>query len=308
MGLNPFVIQMLEQLKGRPSICEGTPEEGRAMLAQTRAVYGDGPEMVQAVTLNLPSRGGDLTARLLVPTDNPAGLIVYLHGGGWVVGSIKDFEALGRSLALASGCAVLLPEYRLAPEYPFPAALEDTEDALLWCFGEMEMRFGNALPLIVAGDSAGGNLAAVVANRLAGRLPLAMQVLFYPVTDCDFTRPSYAKHGTGFPLTASDMRWFFELYAPGGDWTRPDISPLRQPDPSTAPPALVVTAEYDVLRDEGHAYAAALRAAGVPVSAREMTSVPHGFIRWHNLMPEVQAEIASIGAQIARACSETVKP
>ncbi len=288
-------------------MCEGTPEEGRAMLAQTRAVYGDGPEMVQAVTLSLPSRGGDLAARLLVPTDDPAGLIVYLHGGGWVVGSIGDFEALGRCLALASGCAVLLPEYRLAPEYPFPAALEDTEDALLCCSDEMEMRFGKALPLIVAGDSAGGNLAAVTANRLADRLPLAMQVLLYPVTDCDFTRPSYARYGSDLPLTAPDMRWFFELYAPDGDWTRPDISPLRQPDPGAAPPALVVTAEYDVLRDEGRAYAAVLKAAGVPVSTREMAGMPHGFIRWHNLMPEVQAEITAIGAQIARACSETVK-
>jgi len=298
---------MLNQLKGRPPMCAGTPEEGRAMLAQTRAVYGDGPEMVQAVTLSLPTRGGDLEARLLVPTDDPAGLIVYLHGGGWVVGSIKDFEALGRSLALASGCAVLMPEYRLAPEYPFPAALEDTEDALLWCSEDMEMRFGKPLPLIVAGDSAGGNLAAVAANRLAGRLSLAMQVLLYPVTDCDFMRPSYAKHGSDLLLTAPDMRWFFELYAPDGDWTRPDISPLRQPDPSTAPPALVVTAEYDVLRDEGHAYAAALKAAGVPVSAREMAGMPHGFIRWHNLMPEVQAEITAIGAEITRACSEPVK-
>jgi acetyl esterase len=239
---------------------------------------------------------------VLQPNATPRGVAVYLHGGGWVVASIDDFEILGRALAAASGCTVVLPDYRLAPEHPFPAAVEDSEDVLLWAADARKTLAGNG-PLMVAGDSAGGNLAAVAAASLRGRVDLALQVLIYPVTDCDFTRPSYSAYGSGLPLTARDMQWFFGHYAPQTLWPRPQISPLRRPDLSGLPPALIVTAECDVLADDGRAYAERLKQAGVDVEHREIAGMTHGFIRWHNLIDVAKHEVDAIAKRIAAACA-----
>lgn len=278
MALHPFIAAMLRQMResGVPALSAGTPEEGRATVARSRAFYGAGPGM-RSDDLQIPGRSGPIRARLLQP-EAPGALTVYLHGGGWVLGAIEDFDTLARTLAARSGGAVLLVDYRLAPEHPFPAGLEDAEDALAWAAAD---RPAGDVPLIVAGDSAGANLATVAARRLRDRVPLAAQILVYPVTDAAMDSPSYREESAGMPLTAADMAWFVGHYG-AADPLHPDVSPLRADDLSGLPPALVLTAEHDVLRDEGEAYAARLEQAGTPVTLRRYDGATHGFIRLHN--------------------------
>jgi len=299
--LHPFVFELLEQLKGRPAISDGTPEQAREVLSQSRALFGVGPEMSKVHDFDLPTRQGDISARLLVPNDEPKGIIVYLHGGGWVVGSIDDFEVLCRTLAAASGCAVLMPEYRLAPEYAFPVPLQDAEDAVRWCADNVEMLIGRVVPIVLAGDSAGGNLATVVATQLKGDVQIALQALIYPVTDCDFDTRSYQAYGEGLPVLTRDMKWFFDLYASREDWPSPAISPRRSQDLAGVPSAVVVIAECDVLAEEGMAYAKRLTEFGVPVTCRTVRGFPHGFIRWHNLVDVVADEVLVLAHDISGA-------
>ena len=240
MPLDPFVTVMLERTRGLPAISDGSPDDARALIAAGREGIGTGPEMAETRDFALPTRSGSIPARLHVPEGEVKGLLVYLHGGGWVIGNIDDFDTLGRALAARSSCAVLLPDYRLAPESPFPGPVEDCEDAVLWALEAAGEEFGGA-PVAVAGDSAGGNLATVVARRLLGQGPIVFQGLVYPVTDHDFSRPSYAAHAEGFPLLGRDMPWFFDHYLQGADPKQPDVSPLHA-DLTGLPPALVITA------------------------------------------------------------------
>jgi acetyl esterase len=304
MPLHPFIETMLAQLAaaGRPPVSAGTPEQARALVSAARAALGAGPEIGAVERIDVPTRSGSVSALLLKPESEPRGLIVYLHGGGWVVGSADDFEALARLVVAQSGCTVLLPDYRLAPEHPFPAGLEDSEDATLFAAGEVAALCGRPVPLAIAGDSAGANLATVVARRLRGRVELCMQGLIYPVTGCDFDRPSYRALSDGMPLSRADMIWFFDHYAPAASRADPDISPLHAADLAGLPPAHLVTAQYDVLRDEGEAYAAALAAAGVPVTHRRIDGLTHGFARLHNHVDTARDAVAGMAHAIAAAC------
>lgn len=302
MTMHPFIEAMLTQLRGRPAISAGSPDEARAMIAAGRNLLGEGTLMARTETIEISGEAGTIPGRLLVPRGGACGLVVYLHGGGWVVCSTADYEIFGRALAEASGCAVLLPEYRLAPEHPFPAALQDAESALMFAQREVSSLLGSPVAIVAAGDSAGANLATVAARRLAGKVDLALQVLIYPVTDCDFNSPSYVEHGAGLVLTAEDMRWFFENYAPSASWPSHDISPLRCADLSMLPPAIVSTAEYDVLASEGRAYAQRLSDCGIPVIQREVKGVTHGYIRLHNLLDVAAEEIRALGRDIRTAC------
>ena len=300
MALHPFVVAMLEMMKDLPALSAGSPEDGRAMVAAGRARLGAGPEMRVHRDLTLQGRSGAIPLRLMVPGGDPVGVIVFLHGGGWVLGALDDYDTYMRTLAARSGCAVLGVDYRLAPEHPFPAGLEDCEDALS---AVIAGKIGDlpAGPVILMGDSAGGNLAAACCARLPDRSAVALQVLYYPVTDCRFDRPSYSAHGTGLPLTAADMRWFFSHYAPPECWPDPAISVLRQKELAGLPPAIVITAEYDVLCDEGEAYAALLSKAGVPVVTRRIPGVTHGFIRLHGLFDLADEELSTISQDIRAA-------
>lgn len=300
MPLHPFIRAMLEQLADRPELSAGTPEQARAMVAEGRAVLGAGVDMHQIRDLEVPARSVKVAARLLVPSETPDGLVVYVHGGGWVVGAPDDYEILGRALAAESGCAVLIPDYRLAPEHPFPAGLEDCEDVLLWARDNIANIVGENASLIVAGDSAGANLATIALRRNP-QIGADLQVLIYPVTDCDFSTRSYKLHEAGLPLTRADMKWFFENYAPEAEWSHPDISPLRARDLSGLPPAVVVLAEYDVLHDEGAAYAKRLRDEGRGATLRTIAGMTHGFIRLLNHVDLIRDEIARIGAEIRAA-------
>ena len=203
-------------------------------------------------------------------------VFVVFHGGGWVIGSVDHFDVIARQVANASGAIVVSVDYGLAPEHPYPVPLDDCRRALEWAVEHAYELGGDASRVAVGGDSAGGNLAAVCA--LLSPTPLALQVLIYPVCDCDFGTGSYISNGEGYLLDAEQMRWFFDCYTGGKtdptDWR---ISPLRAPDLSRVAPALVITAEYDPLRDEGEAYAERLRAAGVAVEHRRYDGMIHGF-------------------------------
>ena len=210
---------------------------------------------------------------------NPKPLIVYFHGGGWVLGSLETHDGICRSLAVGVDAVVVSVDYRLAPEHRFPAAVDDAYAALVWAAGCAESLGADASRLVVAGDSAGGNLAAVLAQmaRTAGP-EITFQLLVYPVTDHEFTSASMEENATGYYLTRNMMRWFYELYLhdeQDADDVR--VSPLRARDLAGLPPAYVMTAEYDPLRDQGIAYAAAMAVAGVPVATRQSPGLFHGF-------------------------------
>jgi acetyl esterase len=229
--------------------------------AETAELAGEGPDVETEDT-----EVAGVPVRLYRP-DGARGTVAYFHGGGWVVGSVRSTEAVCSALALASGATIASVEYRLAPEHRFPAALEDALAATRGLRAEA-----------VAGDSAGGNLAAVVARRLRGELKL--QLLVYPVADAGLNTPSFREFAEGYGLTAAGMKRFWELYLDGADGAGPDASPLRADDLTGVAPAYVLLADCDVLRDEGAAYAAALERAGVPVTLVRRPGTIHGFWRW----------------------------
>ena len=213
------------------------------------------------------------------PGDHARPLIVCFHGGGWVIGSVALADRPCRALAAATGAVVVSVEYRRAPETPFPGPLEDCWAATTWCAAHAEELGADPSRVVVLGDSAGGNLAAAIAllARDRGGPTLAGQVLIYPVVDHGVEHPSLAENATGYSLHRSEVEWYWSLYHPGPG-ASPRAAPLREPDLSGLPPALVVTAQYDPLRDEGDAYAAALTAAGVDTTAVSFPGVIHGFL------------------------------
>ncbi len=305
VALHPSIRAMLDraQQAGIPALSAGTPADARAIMETARVALGDGVAAGSSTELTIPTRGGDITGTLLMPQGRPAGLVVYFHGGGWVVGSARDFDVLARSLVAQSGCALLLPDYRLAPEHPFPAALHDAEDALMWAWAERARILGYAGPPIVTGDSAGGNLATVVARTVRDQVTLAGQVLIYPVTDTDLSTRSYTAYGDALGLTRADMHWFLNHYAAAEHWADPRIAPLRALDLAGLPPATVVLAEYDVLHDEGAAYASRLSAMGVAVTVRRYPGVTHGFIRLHGAVDTAAQAVADVAADLRRFCA-----
>ena len=262
---------------------EMTPEEARAFGSSLADTAGPAPALGRVEEHTLERDGGsagNVGLRVLVPIDPPAGVIVYYHGGGWVIGSIDEFDTLARKLAERTSCAVVLVAYRLAPEHRYPVAADDAYAALEWTAANLQRIAGGEVPLFVAGDSAGGNLSAVVAVRARDRKgpEIALQILIYPVTDADFDRPSYTDPENALLLTREAMIWFWDHYVPDpARRAEPDASPLQTADLSGLPPAVVLTAEYDVLRDEGEAYAQRLADAGVPVDLRRYPGQMHGF-------------------------------
>lgn len=302
MPLHPTIESMLRAAReaGRGGFASGTVQQARELLAQGSAALGAGPEVGRVEDLSIPTRAGSLGARLFRPHGAPKGAIVHAHGGGWTLGTLEDFDALARTLVVRTGCALLLFDYRLAPEHPFPAAVHDTEDVLLWArTAGGASRLGTG-PLVASGDSAGANLVTVALAEVQPRVRAALQVLFYPVTDCDPQRDSYAQ--IGLPLTAQDMHWFFTQYAPREAWIDPRVSPLRAPRLGHLPAAWIAVPEYDVLHDEGVEYAARLRAEGVPVQLLEFQGLAHGFARMFHQVDTADHALAEAATAIMRAC------
>lgn len=228
----------------------------------------------------VPGPAGDIPVRIYTPAgDPPFGALVFFHGGGWVVGSVEESDGTSRLLANASGCVVLSVEYRLAPEHRFPAAADDAYAATLWVAQRADTLGVDPQQIAVSGISAGGNLAAVVALMARDRgLPtVRSQMLVVPVTDRNFTTASYQENTEGYGLTRNAMIWYWDQYLPGeSEPVHPYEAPLQAGNLSGLPPAFVITAEYDPLRDEGEAYAARLSQAGVAVTTLRCEGLTHG--------------------------------
>jgi len=303
VALDAATTALLQQLAaaGGPPMHEVAPTAARARMAGLAALYPPGPEPARAEDVSVPTRAGSLPVRVLAPA-SPRGVLLYLHGGGWVVGSPAEHETLGRELAQRTGCTVVLGSYRLAPESPWPAAVEDAWDLLAWVDTNRADLAGPDAPLVVAGDSAGGNLATIVARhaRDAGGPSVAAQVLIYPVVDHDFDNGSYTDPANQLALNRDTLRWFWDHYVAEEHRDHPDVSPARATDLTGLPPAVVLTAEHDVLRDEGEAYAEALRAAGVPASCRRFAGQMHGFFTMVGLLPASAEALDHVASELDR--------
>ena len=282
MALDSATARLLEEMAqgdGKP-LHQCTPNEARALGSVIAELAGPGPDMQSVTERTIEGQDGKATLRILVPIKNPRGVLLYYHGGGWVIGSIDEDDTVARKLAERTSCAVVLVEYRLAPEHRYPTAVDDSYAALEWVGKHLGDIAGQEAPLIGAGDNAGGNLAAVMAIRARDRNgpPIALQVLIYPVTDANFDRPSYTDTANELLLTRDAMIWFWDHYLPDSSRrTQPDASPLHTKDLSGLPPAVILTAEHDVLRDEGEAYAARLQEASVPTDLQRYVGQAHGF-------------------------------
>jgi acetyl esterase len=286
-----------------PAAHEVPIEQARAGHAgETEQLSGPGEPVADVRDLEIPSVCGAIPVRVYRPEgDGPLPLVVYLHGGGWALGTIESFDTVVRALANASGAIVASVGYRLAPEAPFPAGLDDALCAVRWLAGHAAELGADPERLAIAGDSAGGNLATVAARRLRGEIDLRLQALIYPVTDAGCNTPSYRAFGEGHGLTAASMQRFWNLYLDGADGLHPDASPLRADDLAGSPPALVVTADHDPLRDEGEAYAEALREAGVRVDVRRVAGTVHGFWRWQAAAEISRRTLRDVGAALRAA-------
>ena len=288
---------------GAPPLWELTPDEARAGVEASNAMIPAGPALESVRNIVIPSQAGGMPARVYSPSADAPGVVVYYHGGGWVVGSLDGWDPSVRALAAASGCDVVSVDYRLAPEHAFPAAADDAYDALVWVASSGGLARGR--PIVVAGDSAGGNLATVSALRArdSGGPAIALQVLVYPVTDCDMDRRSYREYdGEDLILNRRDMRWFWDRYAPEPEArVNPYASPLRAPSLAGLPAAYLITAEHDPLRDEGFAYADRLRDARVPVEHRHYGSQIHAFFSFTGVLDDADKAVSEAGAAIRSA-------
>jgi acetyl esterase/lipase len=267
---------------------------------------GDPEPVARIEDFAIPGPGGPLPVRVYTPAGpGPFPVLLYFHGGGWVIGTLDTHDGLCRALANGVPCVVVSVDYRLAPEHKFPAAVEDADAAVRWVAAHAVEISADPTRIAVGGDSAGGNLAAVVSllARDRGGPRLACQLLVYPVTDhYDAGMPSYETNADGYYLTRDNMIWFIEQYlAAEHDHTNPLFAPLRAPDLRGLPPALIMTAEFDPLRDEGERYADRLREAGVPVTLTRYDGMIHGFIRLPGAMDRARLAVADAVAGLRAA-------
>jgi len=279
--LHPYIAAALAAGADLPAI-DTLPITAARAQVKARYPMAAAPHHVGSVSdITLPGGDCDIRARVYRPSGaGTFGIVVFFHGSGFVVLDLDTHDEICRHICAGAGCVVVSVDYRLAPEHPYPAPLDDCWTALRWAAVHASEIGGDASRIAVGGDSAGGNLAAVCAllARDAGGPALALQALVYPVADVDFGTASYIANGDGYLLDLDQMQWFFDCYTTGhvdpADW---HVSPLRAPDLSGVAPAVVITAEYDPLRDEGKAYADRLRDAGVAVEYRCFEGMIHSF-------------------------------
>lgn len=274
----------LDSLPPAPPLDQVTPGLLRARIAQIIAGLNF-PDLPQVPThdAHIPGPAGDIPVRIYQPeTFGPAPVIVHFHGGGWVVGSLDTHDPFCRYLSDLSRAVIVSVDYRLAPEHKFPAAIEDAEAATRWALAHAAELGGNPQHVFVSGDSAGANLAAAVAQLLAEKTSLRGQILLFPVTDtAPENYPSYEQNAKGYGLERANMQWFLDQYL-DGPASRKDLraAPILAKDLDKLPPALIMTGEYDVLRDEGMVYSARLREAGVDVTHFHFSEMNHNFPVW----------------------------
>ena len=300
MPVDPQIQVVLDALATleAPDFSEQTPAQVREAY-KTFSMAGAGePEVGSVEDRTIPGPEGAIPVRVFRPSgEGTAGGLVYYHGGGWVIGDLDSHDSLCRQFCAGAGVVVVSVDYRLAPEHPCPAASDDAWAALEWVAANADELGIDTGRLAVGGDSAGGNLAALMALRArdSGGPALGLQVLIYPATDLEMTHPSIAENGEGYFLTADSMHWFCGHYLgvdrEHGDPADADVSPLRAASLAGVAPARVVTAEFDPLRDEGNAYAARLADEGVEVDLDENPGMIHGFFQMGALAPSATAAV-----------------
>ena len=285
MPIDPEAQALLDMMAatGVPALNTLSIEDARRMVDMMPELSGLIPEPVAKVDDRyIPGLAGEIPVRVYSPQGRePFPVLVFFHGGGFALGNIEGCDELCRALTNAAGCIVVSVDYRLAPEHKFPAAADDCYAATRWVAENSEAIGGDPTRIAVGGDSAGGNLAAAVTlmARDRGTPPLVYQLLVYPATNFAFDTPSYRENAEGYFLTKDDCVWFWLLYLRSeADGDNPYASPLRAEDLRELPPALVITAEFDPLRDEGEAYAARLREANVTTTCTRYNGMIHGFL------------------------------
>jgi acetyl esterase len=308
MILDPDAQRVLDmiRLSGRPPFETLTPQEARGFYTASQPVLQpDPPEVALVRNLTAPGPAGDIRLRLYRGAGTRQGValpvLVFFHGGGWVIGDLDSHDGVCRRIANDAQCCVIAVDYRLAPEHRFPAAVDDSAAATRWIIENAASLDADPTRVAVGGDSAGGNLAAVMAimARDGDLPPLGLQVLVYPATELTATQPSYDRINGDYPLTATTMKWFRDHYLPNvADWTDWRASPLRARDLSGTAPALVVTAGHDPLCDEGLAYARRLEQEGVRTTLLHMADQMHGFMTMGRLVAATDTLLHVIAAYL----------
>jgi len=312
--LHPDAVRVCELIvaANRPPLETLTPVEARqAYLATRKALQPDPEPVAEEANLEAAGPAGPIPLRLYRGNGVERGklqpALVYFHGGGWVIGDLESHDQACRALANAARCIVVAVDYRLAPEHKFPAAVEDAVAATRWIADHAQNLGIDASRLAVGGDSAGGNLAAVVAldARDRGGPPIVFQLLIYPGTDMRMDRPSHVRHADQLPLRRPTMRWFLAHYLrDAGDEADWRASPLRARDFRNLPPALVVTAGFDPLCDEGEAYAEALSGAGVTVTHKRFGGQIHGFFNMGRIVADA-GRLVAVAADALKSAFKT---
>ncbi|HEV3226597.1 MAG TPA: alpha/beta hydrolase [Acidimicrobiales bacterium] len=278
MPVDPAIQTMLDQLAeaGGPTLEQAGVEQAREMIRMLAVLEGDPAPLERVEDIEV----GGVAARLYATGSGGARpILVWIHGGGWVIGDLETADRTCRKLAIGTDAIVISLDYRLAPEHPFPAGPDDCVAALAWIIDHAAEIGGDRSRIALGGDSAGGNLSAITALHARDNgIPLRFQLLVYPATDLTLSSASIDENGEGYLLTKESMVWFTGHYLTGGtDPKDPRVSPLYTDDLTGVAPALVITAEFDPLRDEGEAYAERLKDAGVPVTLRRFDGQIHGF-------------------------------
>ena len=313
MPVDPTIQSLLDSIGGpdSPDLSDLGVDEARGLMKMMSTIEGEPEAVASVVSQTVPGPADDIPVRIYRPTPGPdedvdstLGILVWFHGGGWVIGDLDSADGTARQLANRAHAVVVSVDYRLAPEHPFPAGPDDCWAALQWVADHAAELGGDPTRIAVGGDSAGGNLAAVTAIRArdAGGPRLIHQLLVYPATDLTLSHGSIDENGEGYLLSKTAMTWFTDLYlGTDGDAKDPMASPLFTADLSGLPPATVLTAGYDPLRDEGEAYVAALRAEGVPVELTRYDTMIHGFFSMGSMSPVAAGAVDAAGAALESA-------
>jgi acetyl esterase/lipase len=302
--LDPQVKVLLDQMAAakQPAFHSQTPADARKAMGALLDVFGAGPEVHKVEDRKIPGPAGDIPVRIYTPAGKPNGILVYFHGGGWVVGDLASHDYSCRALTNEAGCTVVSVDYRLAPEHKFPAGPEDCYAATQWVAKNAASLGSDADHIAVGGDSAGGNLAAAISlmARDRGGPRIRHQMLIYPVTDAAMDTPSQQEFtADGFVLSKLDMEWFWGHYLQNKkDGENPYASPIRAGNLKNLPPAHIITASHDPLRDEGEAYGEALKKAGNKVKVKRYEGVVHGFFSLQAVLDQGKTATHDLAAEM----------
>ena len=304
MSLDPQVKEILEETAalGLPAYHDLSPTKARKQMLDLAPPVDPLLAVKRVEDRSIPGPVGEIPIRLYYPSGNPPfAVLVYFHGGGWVIGDLDTHHGVCHAIAKTSGCLVVSVDYRLAPEHCHPAAVEDAYAATHWVADNSDAIQADPNRFAVGGDSAGGHLAAVVAQMARDRkgLCIDLQVLIYPITNYDFNTTSYTENKEGYMLTRDLMKWFWSLYVQDeGEANHPYVSPLQAENLSDLPQALIITAEYDPLRDEGEAYGKRLQKAGVKVVLLRYDGMIHGFLRMTARLDKAKAALNEVAGAL----------